>query len=327
MGFAVKPGVPLSMMKQLMPAAPLRRVGADEHHAPLRLVRVRDERLGPVEDPVAALLHPAAPDGIGGVGAAARLGDGEERAKPVAQRGHRVLLDLLARAAVDDRRGIAAEHAAARVVEAHPVLRHLLEQDRHAEGVEPAAAILLGRTEAPEARGLGLGGEAPIVLLGDLGGVGIDALLDREQLVADDAPDLLAKRDELGRQRVPGERGHRATLREPPRPCQRSGTARRARRDPQIGPFVQPAWRARRRGGAEAHAATHLSRLRQRIVDWPGCARAARGSRAPSARPGALPRSREATPARSSRRESRQRRGTSRGSSGGAWHPRPGAAW
>ena len=116
-------------------------------------------------------------------------------------------------------------------------------------------------------------------LLGDLGGVRIDALLDREQLVADDAPDLLAKRDELGRQRVPGKRGHRVTLREPPRRVnarQPRGPAAApaglpARWDPggRLGRGAQPPpslGRARRRGGAEAHPTTHLSRLRQRIV-------------------------------------------------------------
>ena len=58
------------------------------------------------------------------------------------------------RAGPDRRRRIAAEDAAARIVEAHAVLRHLLERHAHREGVEPAAAVLLRRAERPEPRGL-----------------------------------------------------------------------------------------------------------------------------------------------------------------------------
>ncbi|HYB42504.1 MAG TPA: hypothetical protein VEL75_12075 [Candidatus Methylomirabilis sp.] len=71
------------------------------------------------------------------------------------------------------------------------MLRHLLQQDAHAEGVEPAAPVLLRRTEAPEPGRLDAGRDAPVVLLGELGGVGIDALLDRRDLLLHDAPHLL----------------------------------------------------------------------------------------------------------------------------------------
>ena len=114
MGLAVKPGVPCSRMKQEMPAAALALVGAREHDAPRRVVRARDEDLPPVEHPLVAAALRAGLDRAGGIGAARRLGDREERLVALAQRGHRVLLDLRLGAGPDRGRRVAAEDAAAR---------------------------------------------------------------------------------------------------------------------------------------------------------------------------------------------------------------------
>src|SRR5262245_21273587 len=126
------------------PATALLLVGARPHQAPRRVVGARGEDLAPVEHPAIAALLGARLDRAGRVGAAGGLGDREERLEPVADGRHGVLLDLL-RVAGPDRGGrIAAEDAAARIVETHPVLRHLLERDAHRERVEAAAAVFLG---------------------------------------------------------------------------------------------------------------------------------------------------------------------------------------
>src|SRR5206468_1534651 len=132
------------------PLASLRGVGADEDHAPLGLVDVGDERLGAVEDPAIAALDTAALDRARRIGAAARLGDSEEGVEAVPQRGHGVLLDLLPGASVDHGRRVAAEDAAARIVEPHALLRHLREDHAHAEAVDPPTAVLLRAARAAD---------------------------------------------------------------------------------------------------------------------------------------------------------------------------------
>jgi hypothetical protein len=77
------------------------------------------------------------------------------------------------------------------------VLGHLLDDDGHRERVEPAAPPLLGGPEGPHAGRLGLGRQPLKVLGGDVGGVRVDALLDRDDLVADEAPHLFAQEVEL----------------------------------------------------------------------------------------------------------------------------------
>src|SRR5262249_49623987 len=112
------------------------------------------------------------------------------------------------RVASPDRWGrIAAEDAAARIVETHPVLRHLLERDAHRERVEAAAAVFLRGAERPEARGLGLGRDPLVILLGKLGRVGVDLLLEGNDLVAYDPTNLLAQSGELVGQLEPGKVG------------------------------------------------------------------------------------------------------------------------
>src|SRR5262245_33330922 len=189
------------------PTTALRLVGTRPDQTPRRVVGARGEDLAAVQDPAVAALLGARLDRAGRVGAAGRLGDGEERLEAVADGRHRVFLDLL-RVAGPDRGGrIAAEDAAARIVEAHPVLRHLLERDAHRERVEAAAAVFLGGAQRPEARGLGLGRDPLVILLWKLGRVGVDPLLDGNDLVAYDPTNLLAQGGELVGQREPGKVG------------------------------------------------------------------------------------------------------------------------
>jgi len=88
------------------------------------------------------------------------------------------------------------------------VLRHRLEHHAHAERIEPAAAVLLAGAEGPQPRRLGLGGKAHEVLARDLGRVGIDGLLERNDLVLDEPPDLIAEQAQLFREREAGEHRH-----------------------------------------------------------------------------------------------------------------------
>src|SRR5262245_32649075 len=186
-------------------AAALGLVGASPDEPPRRLMGARGEDLATVQHPaITALLCPGL-DGAGGIGAARGLGDAEERLQAVSDGRDGVLLDLCFGAGPDRRRWIAAKDAVARIVETHSVLRHLLERHAHRERVEAAAAVLLGGAQRPEARGLRLGRNAPVVVLGQLRRVGVDALLDGDHLVADDATDLLAQRRELVRQPEAGK--------------------------------------------------------------------------------------------------------------------------
>ena len=88
------------------------------------------------------------------------------------------------------------------------MLRHLLEHDRHAERVEPTAAVLLRRAERPQAGRPGPGGQALVVLVGKARRVGIERLLERDDLLANEAPHLLAQQAQLVRQREAGKRRH-----------------------------------------------------------------------------------------------------------------------
>src|SRR5262249_38699663 len=88
------------------------------------------------------------------------------------------------------------------------MLRHLLQRHAHAERVEPAAAVLLLGAQRPEARRLGLGGETREILVGDVGSVRVERALERDDLVLNEAPDLLAEQLELIGQRESLERGH-----------------------------------------------------------------------------------------------------------------------
>src|SRR5262249_56394610 len=72
-------------------------------------------------------------------------------------------------------------------------------------GEEAAAAVLVGGPQRPEARGFRLGRNALAVFLGQLRRVGVDALLDRNHFVADDATDLLAQHLQLVGQTEAGE--------------------------------------------------------------------------------------------------------------------------
>jgi len=147
-------------------------------------------------------------DRAGRIGAARRLGDREERLVALAQRGHRVLLDLRLAAGPDRGRRVAAEDAAARVVEPHAVLRHRLENNAHTKSIEPAAPVLLAGAEGPQPGRLGLGGEADEILARDLGRVGIDGLLERNDLFLDKPSDLVAEQAQLLREREAGEHRH-----------------------------------------------------------------------------------------------------------------------
>jgi hypothetical protein len=106
-----------------------------------------------------------------------------KRLVALTQRGHRVLLDLRLATGPDRGRRVAPEDAAARIVEAHAVLRHRLEHDAHAERIEPATPVLLASAEGPQPGRFGLGGEAQEILARDLGRVGINGLLERDDLV------------------------------------------------------------------------------------------------------------------------------------------------
>src|SRR5205823_5937398 len=189
-------------------AAPFLLAGPREDDAPFPVVRVGDEDLAAVEHPPVAAALGARLDGAGRIGAARRLGDGEERPPALADRRLGVLLDLLLGPRPDRRRRIAAEHTAADVVEAHAVLRHLLVEHAHAERVESPAAVLFRRRERPETRRLGLGRQTLPVLLGQARRVGIEPLLERDDLLADEAADLLADQPQLVGQREAREGRH-----------------------------------------------------------------------------------------------------------------------
>src|SRR5499425_2220458 len=188
--------------------APLGLVGAGPHEPPRRLVGARGEDLAPVQHPAVAALLGTGLDRPRGIGAARRLGDAEEGLVPVAHGGNGVLFDLRLAPRPDGGRRHAAEDAATGIVEAHAVLRHLLQRHAHAERVEPAAAVLLLGAQRPKARRLGLGGEARKILIGDVGSVGVERALERDDLVLDEASDLLAEQLELVGQRESLERGH-----------------------------------------------------------------------------------------------------------------------
>jgi len=74
------------------------------------------------------------------------------------------------------------------------MLAHLLHQHAHLEQAE-SAAVAGRRAHAPHASGLDFARDAPVVVLVDFGRIGIDARLGRDDLVLDDAPDVLAHRD------------------------------------------------------------------------------------------------------------------------------------
>src|SRR4029079_1368506 len=99
-----------------------------------------DEDLRAVQDVAIALPLGTRADRAPGVGPARGLGDRDERLVALADRRHRVLLDLLARAAEDDVRRVEAERAARRDVRPHLALRRLLRHEALAEQVEARPA-------------------------------------------------------------------------------------------------------------------------------------------------------------------------------------------
>jgi hypothetical protein len=88
------------------------------------------------------------------------------------------------------------------------MLGHLLQHHAHAEGVEATTAVLLGGAERPQSGRLRLGGEAGPVVLRQSGRVGVERLLERDDLVTDEAADLLADCPYLVGQREAGKRRH-----------------------------------------------------------------------------------------------------------------------
>ncbi len=88
------------------------------------------------------------------------------------------------------------------------MLRHRLQDHAHAEGIEPAAAVLLGSRQRPQSGRLGLGGEAQEVLAGDLGRVRVEGLLEGDDLLLHESADLLAQQAQLLRKREAREHGH-----------------------------------------------------------------------------------------------------------------------
>src|SRR5690348_4584846 len=116
--------------------APRLRVGAREHDAPLRLMRMRNKNLRTVENVGIALPNRFALDRARGIGAARWLRDREERVPRILDRAAGVLALLLFGARVNYRRRRPPEHAATRVVETHAMLRHLLRQHAHVERTE-----------------------------------------------------------------------------------------------------------------------------------------------------------------------------------------------
>ena len=76
----------------------------------------------------------------------------------------------------------------------------------HAEGVEPAAAVLLGRAQRPEAGRLGQVGEALVVVVRQLLRVRIHALLGGDDLLLHEAADLLAQHPQFIGKREARER-------------------------------------------------------------------------------------------------------------------------
>ena len=79
------------------------------------------------------------------------------------------------------------------------MLRHFLGQHAHVERAEAPAAVLTRRTHAPHAGRLRLARDSPVVVLGDFGRVGIASCFDRNNFLADNFPDLVAKRAQFRR--------------------------------------------------------------------------------------------------------------------------------
>ena len=88
------------------------------------------------------------------------------------------------------------------------MLRHLLEHDAHAEGTEAPSAVFFRRAEAPETGRLRLRRKAAVVLLGNLGRVGVEPCLEGKNLVAHEAAHLLAQEQKLIGKLEPGEEVH-----------------------------------------------------------------------------------------------------------------------
>src|SRR2546422_832811 len=140
---------------------------------------------------------------------------GADRADVLPREARRARLDDEARDAAPPAADVAAPQA---------MLRHLLGDPRHPDRLHPAAAVVLRRGEGPEARGPGLLRQTLEVLVGNARRVGIEPMLERDDLLADEAPNLLADEPQLVGQREAGEGRHGGT------PSRRSSGRSRAAR-------------------------------------------------------------------------------------------------
>ena len=168
MGLAVKPGVPGSRMKQEMPARPfslLVRANTTPHFP---LCAFEMKTLRPFSTHLSPRRSARRLDGAGGIGAARRLGDGEERPPSLAHRGHRVLLDLRLASpprspAADSgrRRRSPGCRAPCGAATSPPGPRDMLKVS------SPPPPYFSGRAERPQPGRLGLGRQPLEVLVGD----------------------------------------------------------------------------------------------------------------------------------------------------------------
>src|SRR5262249_10973146 len=78
----------------------------------------------------------------------------------------------------------------------------------HAERVEATAAVFLRRAKRPESGGLRLAREALEVLIGNAGRIRIEPLFERNDLLADEASNLLAEPAQLVRHGESGKQRH-----------------------------------------------------------------------------------------------------------------------
>ena len=170
---------------------PLCRVGAGEDEAEIRPVGPGDEHLGAVDDPVVAVAHGAGLDRAGRVGAARGLGQAEECLLLAAQHRKEEALFLVVIGLEHLGQARAAEYVVAGGIEAGPVLRHLDGEQGARHDIHVRATEFGRDVEAVEAHLRHPARKALVVLRGQAVGIGVEAVLQRHDLLADEPAHLV----------------------------------------------------------------------------------------------------------------------------------------
>src|SRR5438477_367721 len=232
------------------PLSLLRRIGLREDDRHVRQRSVRDEVLGPVQDP-AVTVAPGGGTHRRGIAARRRLRQGKT-ADPLAARELRQVLLLLGVASVmqdrvDRERHVRAEHHAGRCARAVD----LLDDQGVRQRVETRATVPLGHVRAHEAEGTHLAEELrrDLALIVDLGCARED-LLGRK-----------VARGSLGQLLLLGEREVEARLRGGHRHCRtpkiRPSGSRAKKKPSRISPTLAPLARARSNVAATSSTWNH----------------------------------------------------------------------